>query len=193
MLNLSATDRAPRQTAAAIRILSVDDHPLFREGLGTVIAHQSDMCLAATARTGEEAVRLFASVRPDVTLMDLRLPDMSGIETSRRILQEFAHARILVLSTYGADAEIQQALAAGACGYILKSSDHHELTSAIRAVHAGRKYVRGEVALTLAQHLVGQYLTDREVQVLGEVARGTRNKLIGKRLSISEDTVKAHL
>ena len=185
------TSQAPSQNA--IRILCVDDHPLFREGINTVIAHQPDMQMVSMASTGADAVRQYALTRPDVTLMDLRLPDISGTEVVREIRKIFPRARIVMLTTFGGDVEVQQALAAGAFGYMLKNTDFDELVAAIREVHAGNKYIPSELAQKLATHLVGEFLTDREVQILGEVAQGTTNRSIGGRLRISEDTVKAHL
>jgi len=149
--------------------------------------------MVAVAATGADAVRQYALTRPDVTLMDLRLPDISGTEVVCDIRKDFPRARVVMLTTFGGDVQVQQALAAGACGYILKNTDFDELILAIREVHAGNKYVPTELAQKLAQHLVGEFLTGREVQILGEVAQGTSNRTIGERLRISEDTVRAHL
>ena len=171
----------------------MDDHPLFLEGIGTVIAHQSDMRLLGTASTAAGAVSQFTAHRPSIMLLDMRLPDASGLVVLRRVLSQFPQARIVMLTTYGGDFQIQQALEGGASGYLLKNCDHDELVSVIRAVHAGRKYVPSEVAQTLAQHLGTETLTEREVQILNQVAMGTRNREIGRRLSISQDTVKSHL
>jgi DNA-binding NarL/FixJ family response regulator len=166
---------------------------LFLEGIGTVIAHQPDMRLVGTASTAAEAVSQFMTQRPSIMLLDMRLPDASGLVVLRTVLSQLPHARIVMLTTYGGDFEIQRALEGGACGYILKNSNHDDLVLAIRAVHSGRKYVPSEVAQTLAQHLGGELLTEREVQILSEVAQGTRNREIARHLSISQDTVKSHL
>jgi DNA-binding NarL/FixJ family response regulator len=173
--------------------LCVDDHPLFLEGIGTVISEQPDMHVVGTASTAEEAVRQFSALHPNVMLLDMRLPDASGLVVLRTILGHSPQARVVMLTTYAGDFEIQQALESGACGYMLKSCDHDELVAVIRAVHSGRKHVPSEVAQTLAQHIGTEALTEREVQVLSEVAQGTRNQDIARRLSISQDTVKSHL
>jgi DNA-binding NarL/FixJ family response regulator len=166
---------------------------LFLEGVGVVIAHQPDMRLVGTASTSAEAVRQFAILRPSIMLLDMRLPDASGLVVLRTVLSQFPQARIVMLTTYAGDFEIQQALKGGAFGYILKNSNHDDLVLAIRAAHAGRKYVPSEVAQTLAQHLGHESLTEREVQILNQVAQGTQNREIGRHLSISQDTVKSHL
>jgi DNA-binding NarL/FixJ family response regulator len=177
----------------AITILCVDDHPLFLEGIRTLIAHQSDMRLVGTASTSAEAVSQYLTYRPSIMLLDMRLPDASGLVVLREVLSQFPQARIVMLTTFGGDFEIQQALERGACGYILKSSSHDDLILAIRAVHSGRKYVPKEVALTLAQHLGEEPLTERELQILTRVAQGAGNREIGRHLSISQETVKSHL
>jgi len=179
--------------ADAITILCVDDHPLFLEGIGAVIAHQPDMRLAGTASTAAEAITQFMVWRPSLMLLDMRLPDASGLDVLRAVLGQSPKARIVMLTTYGGDSEIQRALEGGAFGYLLKHCDHDELVAAIRAVHAGRKYVPSAVAQTLAQHLGNESLTEREMQILSEVAQGTQNGEMGRRLSISQDTVKSHL
>jgi DNA-binding NarL/FixJ family response regulator len=166
---------------------------LFLEGIGAVIAHQPDMRLVGTASTSAEAVSQFKTQRPSIMLLDMRMPDASGLVVLRAVLSQFPQARIVMLTTYGGDFEVQQALEGGACGYILKNSTHDELVLAIRTVHAGRKYVPSEVAQTLARHLGDESLTEREVQVLSEVAQGTQNREIARHLSISQDTVKSHL
>lgn len=176
-----------------IRILCVDDHPLFREGMATVIASQPDMSVASMAATAKEAIEEFRNTLPDVTLMDLRLPDMSGIGALSAIRAEFPSARIIMLTTFEGDVEVQRALAAGARGYILKSTPLEELVAVIREVHRGRKHLPAKVAQSLAEHIGNDVLSEREVQVLTRIAEGNRNKDIGVQLSISEETVKAHV
>jgi DNA-binding NarL/FixJ family response regulator len=176
-----------------IRILSVDDHPLLQEGIAAMIRSQPDMELAGEARNGRDALQRFREVRPDVTLMDLRLPDMNGIDVMIAIRGEFPDARIVVLTTFEGDVEMQRALTAGARGYLLKSMPPKELLDAIRQVHAGKKRIPPEVAAQLAEHLSDEALTAREVEVLRQVAGGNRNRDVAEHLFISEETVKVHV
>jgi DNA-binding NarL/FixJ family response regulator len=179
--------------AAAIRVLSVDDHPLLREGIASIINSQPDMLLVSQAANGAEAIQRYREHRPDVTLMDLRLPGLSGIDTMIAIRSEFADARIIMLTTFEGDVEIQRALEAGARGYLLKSMPPQDLVQVIRQVHAGKKQVPLEVAAHLAEHMGDENLTKRELEVLRELAAGRRNRDIAGRLFISEETVKVHL
>ena len=176
-----------------IRVLSVDDHPLLREGIATIINNEPDMLLVAQAASGREAIRNFREHRPDVTLMDLRLPDMSGIDALIAIRTEFPAARIIMLTTFEGDVEIQRALQAGARGYMLKSMPPKDLIEVVRQVHAGKKRLPAEVAAHLAEHLSDEPLTQREVEVLRHIAGGNRNRDIAERLFISEETVKVHI
>lgn len=176
-----------------IRVLTVDDHPLLREGIAAIINNQPDMSLVAEASTGTDGILLFREHRPDITLMDLRLPDLSGIDAMIAIRTAFPDARIIMLTTFEGDVEIQRALEAGAAGYMLKSMPPRDLVEAIRQVHAGKKRIHPDVAATLAEHLSDETLTPREVEVLRHVAGGNRNKDIANRLFISEETVKVHV
>lgn len=178
---------------ARIRVLTVDDHPLLREGIAAIINNQPDMSIVAEAASSSEAVQRFREHRPDVTLMDLRLPDASGIDAMIAIRAEFADARIIMLTTFEGDVEIQRALEAGARGYMLKSMPPRELVEVIRQVHAGKKRVPSEVASSLAEHLSDESLTTREIDVLRQVAGGNRNRDIAEQLYISEETVKVHV
>src|ERR1700747_3382310 len=176
-----------------MRILSVDDHPLVREGIATVINGQPDMQVVAQACSGCEAIQRFGEHEPDVTLMDLRLPDMSGIDAMIAIRSKFLKARFIILTTFAGDAEIQAALEAGACAYVLKTTLPNDLVDVIRQVHAGKKRIPSEIAARLAEHYSDERLTAREVDILCQLARGNRNRDIADKLFISEQTVKAHL
>lgn len=182
-----SVDRGP------IRVLSVDDHPLFREGVAALLAGQSDLALIAEAANGREAVEQFRRHRPDVTLMDLQMPEMNGVEAMIAIRQEFPSARIIVLTTYLGDVQVLRALEAGARAYLLKSVLRKELPEAIRLVHAGHKKILPEVATELAEHAADEALSPREIEVLGLIARGNANKVIASQLSITEETVKGHV
>lgn len=188
-MNLMIAVQDPKR----IRILAVDDHQLLREGIAAVLEGQDDMTLVGEASTGREAVESFKRMRPDITLMDLRMPDMTGIEAIRAIRAESPNARIIVLTTYAGDAQAAAALKAGAAGYLLKNSVRKDLTDTIRVVHSGRRSVPAEIATGIAEHVADDELTDRETQVLKRVAAGKSNKLIGVELDISEGTVKTHM
>lgn len=176
-----------------IRIFSVDDHPLLREGISALVNNQPDMTVAGEASTGAEAVQLFKQLQPDVTLLDLRLPDMSGIDILIAIRTEFPEARVIMLTTFEGDVEIHRALQAGARGYLLKNMPPSELLDVIRQVHAGKKRIPPAIASQLAEHMSDETLTEREVEVLREVAGGNKNRDIANRLFISEETVKVHI
>ncbi|PYV71097.1 MAG: DNA-binding response regulator [Acidobacteria bacterium] len=179
--------------SAHIRILCVDDHPLVHEGIATVIRNQPDMTLIAEAFNGRDALQKFREHRPDVTLLDLRLPDMSGIDTMIAIRNEFPEARAIILTTFEGDAEIHRALAAGARAYVLKSMPPKELVEVIRKVHAGKKPIAPQIAAQLAEHYGDEALTQREIDVLRQIAGGNRNRDIAEKLFISEETVKVHI
>jgi DNA-binding NarL/FixJ family response regulator len=181
------------EESANIRVLSVDDHPLLREGIAAIIESQADMTLVSQASSGAEAVQRFREFQPDVTLMDLRLPDFSGIEAMIAIRTEFPQARIIMLTTFEGDVEIERSLRAGARGYLLKSTPPNELVEAIRQVFAGKKRVPPNVAAQLAEHISSENLTVREIDVLRQVSGGNRNRDIAELLFISEETVKVHI
>jgi len=176
-----------------IRVLSVDDHPLLRDGVAALIGNQTDMVLIAEASNGHEALEQFRRHRPDVTLMDLQMPDMSGIDAMSAIRGEFPNARIIVLTTHAGDVLVARALKAGAKAYLLKGLLRKELLDTIRAVHAGQKRVSPEIAAEIAEHATDDVLTPREIDVLRSIARGNANKIIAAELSLTEETVKSHI
>ena len=176
-----------------IRILTVDDHPLLREGIAAVLANETDMVIIAEAGNGREAVEQFRAHRPDVTLMDLQMPDMNGTDAIIAIRKDYPDARIIVLTTYSGDAQAVRALKAGAFGYLLKNMVRKELAETIRSVHDGKKRVPPEIAVEMAEHHADDALTEREIEVLREVAAGNSNKAAALRLAVSEETVKAHM
>ncbi len=176
-----------------IRILTADDHPMLREGIAAVLGTEVDMVLVAEAGNGREAVEQFRIHRPDVTLMDLQMPDMNGTDAILAIRKEFPEARIIVLTTYSGDAQAVRAFNAGASGYLLKNMVRKELVETIRSVHAGKKRIPPEIAVEMAEHHTDDALTEREIEVLREVAAGNANKVVAMHLSVSEETVKAHM
>jgi DNA-binding NarL/FixJ family response regulator len=178
---------------SSIKVLIVDDHPLLREGLAAVIAGEPDMTIVAEACDGREAIECFRKHRPDVTLMDLQMPEMDGVASTAAIRSEWSDARIVMLTTYQGDAQALRALKAGASGYLLKSMVRINLLEAIRSVHAGRRYIPREIAAVLAAHVTDDSLSVREIEVLRRIAAGGSNKLIAAQLSLSEDTVKSHI
>jgi len=179
--------------ATSIRVLSIDDHPLVQEGVGTIINGQADMSVVGTASNGKEGIEAFRALSPDVTLMDLRLPDLGGLDVMIAIRSEFPDARVIVLTTFEGDMDVQRALKAGARGYLLKSMPSRQMLDTIRQVYAGKKYVPPEIAADLAEHLGDETLSRREMEILHEVAAGHRNRHIAARLLIAEETVKVHV
>ena len=179
--------------AGAIRILTVDDHPMLREGIAAVLASEEDMILVAEASNGREAIEQFRTHHPDVTLMDVQMPEVNGIDAIVKIREEFPDARIIVLTTYTGDAQAARAFKAGAFGYLLKNMVRKELIDTIRTVHAGKKRIPPDIAVEMAQHHSDDALTVREIEVLREVAAGNANKMVAQLLHISEETVKAHM
>jgi DNA-binding NarL/FixJ family response regulator len=177
----------------AIRLLVVDDHPVLREGLAALIASQPGMTMVAEAANGQDAIDLYKLHRPDVTIMDLRLPDMNGIEAISRIRLDFPNARVIVLTTYLGDVQVARALKAGAYAFLLKATLRTELLDTIRIVHRGQKRVPAEVASEMAEYAADDSLTPREIAVLEQVASGKSNKIVADYLDITEDTVKAHM
>jgi DNA-binding NarL/FixJ family response regulator len=176
-----------------VRVLTVDDHPLFREGIAALIEDEPDMVLAAEAANGRQAIELFRQHRPDVTLMDLQMPDMTGLEAITAIRAESPDARIIVLTTFAGDVQVTRALQAGACGYLLKSTLSSELLATIRAVHRGRKALSPEISLELGEHAMQDALSPLEVRVLQLIAEGNSNKEIAAQLSLTEDGVKSQV
>lgn len=179
--------------AKKISVLAVDDHPLLREGIAAVISGEEDIELVAEAANGQEAIELFRRHHPNVTLMDLQMPDMNGIDAIIAIRREFPNARFVVLTTYRGDVQVVRALKAGASGYLLKNMLRKDLLDTIRAVNDGRRRIPPEIAAELADHIMEDALTDREIEVLRRVAVGNSNKIIGTQLNVSEATVKGHM
>jgi DNA-binding NarL/FixJ family response regulator len=182
-----------KKSSPRIRILIVDDHPVLRDGLAAMIESQPDLEVVGAAGTGKQAIALFEEHLPDITLLDLGLPDIHGVEVIKALRETHPDARIIVLTTYLGDVHAIRALRAGASGYLLKATLRRDLLDSIRAVHAGQRHVQAEVATELAQHAADQSLTEREIEVLKLIAKGCANKIVADRLNISEDTVKGHV
>jgi DNA-binding NarL/FixJ family response regulator len=180
-------------SSKTIRILAVDDHPVFREGVAGLLGDQADMTLVGQATNGREAIEQFRAHRPDITLMDIQMPELNGLDATIAIRNEFPQARIIVLTTYAGDVQVLRALKAGAQAYLLKNLLHKELLDTIRAVHAGRKIVSPELSYEIAEHATDDALTPAEVAVLRLIAAGSANKQIAGRLSITEETVKSRV
>jgi DNA-binding NarL/FixJ family response regulator len=176
-----------------ISIMAVDDHPVYREGIAAIIGAHPDLKLVAEAQSGVESVDLYRHYRPDVTIMDVQMPDMDGIEATAAIRREFPEARVIVLTTYKGDAQAVRALRAGASGYLLKNAVRKDLIESIRAVHAGKRHILAEVAMEIAEHAAEESLSPREIEVLHYAAQGNANKRIAKIMSLSEETVKSHV
>jgi DNA-binding NarL/FixJ family response regulator len=176
-----------------ISVMVVDDHPLFREGLAALLQDEADIALVGEAADGHEAVERFRVLRPDITLMDLQMPEMSGIEAMRLIRREFPEARFVVLTTYSRDVQVLSALQAGAAGYLVKSALRKDLLNTIRTVYGGGKNLSAEVAAQLAEHVLDAKLTERELEILKKVSNGTSNKEIAAALALTEATVKSHM
>ncbi len=176
-----------------IRILTVDDHPVLREGIAEILAGEPDMDLVAEAGNGREAIEQFRAHHPDITLMDLQMPVMSGSEAIAAIRKDFPAARIIVLTTYSGDVQAERAFKAGAYGYLLKSMVRKELIETIRTVHSGRKRMPPEIAVELVEHRAEDALSEREIEVLRQLASGNSNKMIADKLDLSEETIKAHM
>jgi len=181
------------EVSSRIRIVVVDDHPLLRAGIAAVVNAEPDMVLVGEATRGDEAVALFRSMHPDITLMDLQMPGMSGLDAIREIRSGTPSARIIVLTTYPGDAQASGALKAGAAGFLLKSSVRKDLLQAIRVVHSGRRFVPADAAIQIAENLLDESLSQRELEVLQCVAQGMANKVVAGKLGIAEETVKAHM
>ena len=179
--------------SSKIKVLCADDHPLMRDGIASALHAQSDMEMIAEASNGREAVQAFRQYRPDVTLMDLRMPEMNGIDATAAILQEFPHARVVILTTYPGDVSASRALKSGALGYLLKRTLRNELVNAVRRIHAGHRHISPEIADEIAAHVRSDDLSIRELEVLQSIATGKSNKVVADCLRISEDTVKGHV